>query len=115
MHTLEETEGLNVSVLKEGTKLFIETHNSFYELQVVEGKEVEIFGGTKRDGSIRYPKPTKVIFHGSTWGGSCIKVDWLGIDMHMEFGVEGRKILTTSGVKRIKIESPDGGWSYTLD
>jgi hypothetical protein len=114
MHTLEETQGLNLSVLKTGTKLYVETRNSFYELRIVEGKQVEIFGGTRHDGSTRYAKPTNVIFHGSTWGGSSIKVDWLGIDMHMEFGVDGRKTLTTSGVKRIEIESPDGNWSYAL-
>lgn len=111
---IQETLGLNVSVLKPGTRLLVETRNSFYEMEVVRGKEVTLSGGTRVDGTTRYPKPVKVIFSGCTYGGTAIRVDWLGIDMHMEFYVGKGRILTTSGVKRINIEAPDGAWSYSL-
>src|SRR6202795_1267744 len=31
------------------------------------------------------PEPTKCFVHGSTWGGSCIKIGFIGRGMHLEF------------------------------
>lgn len=111
---LKTKAGLNVTALKSGTKLIVETQNSFYEMEVLEGKEVMIYGGTKRDGTVRFPKPVKAIVRGSNFGGSVLKVDWIGVDMCVELSI-GSNSLTTSAVERITIESPDGKWSYQLN
>lgn len=114
MGTVNEA-GLNMSLLSPKTKLFVETKNSFYEFVVVEAKKVTVFGGTLKDGGIRYPQPASAIFYGSTWGGSMIKVDWLGVGMYMEFKAENEeKLLRTSVVRKIRIEPADGNWSYTI-
>lgn len=107
--------GLNMSLLSPKTKLFVETTNSFYEIVIVEAKQIEIFGGTLKDGGIRFPRPVQAIFYGSTWGGSMIKVDWLGIGMLMEFKAENAdKPVRTSLVRKIRIESADGNWNFTI-
>lgn len=113
----KDAKGLNVSLLESGTKLLVETMNSFYELEILEGKLVNIFGGTRQDGTVRFKKPTQAVVVGSTYGGSMIKVDWIGEDMRMEVHIVGsdhRKSLSTSPVQRITIEAPKGDWSYTL-
>lgn len=116
---VQETQnagGFNVSPLAKGTKLFIETRNSFYEIEIVNAKEVTIFGGTRSDGTTRFVKPTPAIIHGSTFGGSTIRVDWIGQDMHLELReMITNKLLTTSSIKNVRIESPDGRWSYSMD
>lgn len=112
----EKKGGLSLSPLPKGTKLIVETRNSFYELVIDEGKEVTLFGGTNKDGSTRFPQPIKGIVYGSTWGGSLLKVDWIGQDMRLEMHIKGTdRVLSTSPVKNVTVEAPDGSWSYSLD
>ena len=110
-------EGLNVSLLPPGTILTLETLYSFYRVEIVEGKEILITGGMRKDGEDRFPNPTKAIICGSTWGGSCIKVDWIGREMHLEvvFGEDLKNKLLTSRILNLTIEAPDGSWSYSMD
>lgn len=109
----EAKNGLNVSVLKPGTKVIVETHNSFYEFEVIEGKLVKVFGGTMKDGNTRFPKAVEAIIYGSTWGGALLKIDWIGIDMRLEFRERGQdKMVTTSPVRRITVEG--NNWTYSL-
>src|SRR5574343_85503 len=92
----KDKHGLYIKNLKSGTKLTIETTNSFYEIEVLDPKQVLLFGGSLPDGKTRFPKPIKAYFHGSTWGGSAIMLDWLGKDMRLEFSLNKNQILTTS-------------------
>jgi hypothetical protein len=42
------------------------------------------------------PEPTPCIIHGSTWGGSMIKPEYIGRGMHLEVGLpKGYRLLTT--------------------
>lgn len=110
-------EGLNVSLLSPGTILVLETLYSFYRIQIIEGKEVLVTGGMTRSGDDRFPHPTKAIICGSTWGGSSIKVDWIGREMNLEmiYGEEMRDKLLTSRILNLIVEAPDGSWSYSMD
>lgn len=108
---MDET-GLNVSLLEPGTKLTIETKHSVYQLLVVEGKEITVMGGMKRDGEIRFPQPIKAIFVGSR--GDDMRVDWIGNGMRMELVYEDRYFIS-SPIKNVEIEAPDGRWSYSMD
>jgi len=111
----EKKSGLNVTVLEKGTKLTVETNNSIYQIVVVEGREITLMGGMTKEGDIRFPKPIRAMFIGSTWGGSIMKPDWIGQDMRMEIIIDPANVLNTSFVKNIEIESPDGKWSYSMD
>ncbi len=119
MHRRNEnlSEGLNVSLLQPGTILVLETTYSFYRLQIIEGKEALVTGGMTKSGDDRFPTPTKAIICGSTWGGSSIKVDWIGREMHLEliFGEELKDKLLTSRILNLVVEAPDGSWSYSMD
>lgn len=109
--------GLNMSPLKPGTVLFVETTKSVYRLQIVRGKEILITGGMLRSGEDRFPAPTTVIFYGSTWGEDALKSDWIGKDMRLRLSyiVSGQKcIFTSSPVTEIEIISPDKSWSYKM-
>jgi hypothetical protein len=105
-------------VLDKGTKLTVETNNSIYQIVVVDGREITIMGGMTQEGDIRFPKPIRAMFIGSTWGGAMMKPDWIGQDMRMEIIIDSgddANVLNTSGVKNIEIESPNGKWSYSMD
>jgi len=110
----ERKGGFNVTLLESGTKITVETSNSIYHLVVVEGREITILGGMKSTGEIRYPKPVPAIFIGSTWGGTMMKVDWIGEDMRMEI-IVGGNVLTTSCVKNAEIEHSNNECSYSMD
>lgn len=50
--------------------------------------------------------PTKAHIHGSTFGGSMLKVGWLGVGMYLEFSIPGRQFghdtITTSQIQDVR-------------
>jgi hypothetical protein len=48
------------------------------------------------------PEPTLVTIHGSTWGGSMIKADYIGRGMHLEFGHPANLPITTSMILQVR-------------
>lgn len=48
------------------------------------------------------PREVACSIPGSTWGGSMIKVGFVGLGMHMEFWIN-RECYTTTPVKRIEV------------
>jgi len=95
----EENGGIDLSKLSIGTKIEVHTRNTIYNFEKVgELSEFKI----KSNG--RYFKKEKLInFPGSTFGGSMIKLYWIGNGMHMEFNLESGRVLTTSSVKSFKV------------
>ncbi len=61
-------------------KLEIRTENSSYTLVNRGGGEALISGHPEF-----CPEPVPVKIHGSNWGGSMLKADFLGREMHLEF------------------------------
>lgn len=111
-------EGLSLKDLKPNTVLSVETRNSIYKVKIIDGRRVEIMGGMLKDGTDRFPAPVPAVILGSTFGGSMIKLDWIGYQMYMEVHLqEDRKgqIFTTSSIQNVMIEPPDGSWTYSLD
>ena len=51
-------------------------------------------------------------FIGSNFGGSMLKMGWIGRDMHMEFCNEENYIISTS-VKKAKVITDD--WQYVME
>lgn len=48
------------------------------------------------------PTPSKCRVHGSTWGGSMLKVGFVGIGMHLEVYIEDLKdVITTSEIQEV--------------
>lgn len=98
-------KGIDVSKLKPGTKIFVTTINNLYTITIIDGCKVKVKGGKY------FPNEEEKIFCGSTWGGSMIKLNWIGYDMCMEFGSQLYFVLT-SRVQNAIILGDD--WYYEL-
>ena len=87
---------LDVSAL---TTLVAQTENSVYRITVVQphAKEVVVQGGAF------FPEPTRACLSGSSFGGSCLKLGWVGVGLRMEFHAEDLWVIT-SYVRTITVE-----------
>src|SRR5262249_32611870 len=72
--------GVYLSDLAEGDTLEIETQNRRYTLVHRGANEALIHGHPKF-----CPEPVPVRIQGSTWGGSMLKLAFIGRSMHLEF------------------------------
>jgi hypothetical protein len=100
--------GINVHQLPPGTTIIARTRNSIYSLEIID----EI-GHVIAIGGKHLPERHKVFFSGSTFGGSMLKVGWIGKGMHMEFHLGQRRRLTTTAVRGAKIIGTDN-WEYDM-
>jgi hypothetical protein len=84
--------------LPEGSTVHVRTRNTLY---LIEKRP----DGTYISGNARFcPTPTKCSVHGSTWGGSMLKVGWIGVGMRLEFSVEGDgRTVTTSEIQDVRV------------
>ncbi len=105
----DELKGIDISRLRSGNKLKITTINNEYELTVVDGANVWIKGGEY------FPKPKLGQMIGSTWGGSSLRLNWIGYGMHMEFVEDSRptRIIKTSEVRAVTVFGD--GWEYNME
>ncbi len=89
--------GVLLESLPVGESLEVETQNHFYQIvNLGEGRALI-------SGHPTYcPKPVTVFIHGSTWGGSMIKVGYLGRGMCLEFRHAPYGIITTSKIREIR-------------
>lgn len=72
--------GVYLTDLPDESTLEVETQNHFYTLVNRGDGKVLISGHPEF-----CPEPVLVKVHGSTWGGSMIKVKFVGRGMHLEF------------------------------
>jgi len=96
---IEESEtagGAHLDKLEVGKKLLVQTRNTAY---LVERRK----NGLYISGNKNYcPTPRKCSIPGSTFGGSMIKLDFLGRGMYMECWIEGVGTVTTSQIQEVK-------------
>ena len=103
----QELGGIDVFKLKPGTLITVRTRKSLYKFKTTDEKGKLIATGGKY-----LPEEREIYFSGSTFGGSCIKVGWIGYLMHMEIWI-GKKLITTTSVQDASIEGD--GWKYEMD
>ncbi len=99
-HNIVKSEiegGVYLEDLQEGARLEIQTENNVYRLRVGNDSEVIISGHPDF-----CPKPVRVKIHGSSWGGSMLKVAYIGRGMHLEFRHPVHKVITTSPIAEIR-------------
>ena len=90
--------GLSLAALDEGSRVRVETINRQYELEVKDGQ-------TWISGHPEFcPQPVPVTVRGSGWGGSMLKVAYLGHGMHMEFSHPTHETVTTSRIVSIRVD-----------
>jgi len=90
----EEDGGVFLDMLPEDAIIVVRTTNTVY---TIDKKASTIEGHAKY-----CPTPTHFYFNGSTFGGSMIRVNWIGVGMHMEFVISGKPgVIITSPVQHI--------------
>ena len=89
----EENAGVWLDQIEVCTTLFVRTRNTLYTIEKRED-------GFYISGHEKYcPKPTLATIHGSTLGGSMIKAGFVGVNMYLEFTLEGQRYpITTSRI-----------------
>jgi hypothetical protein len=92
--------GVHLRDVQPGTVLEVETENRAYTIRY-EGSGRAFISGHP----VFCPEPTLVIIHGSTWGGSMIKSDYIGRGMHLEFGHPTYLPITTSMILQVRAET----------
>lgn len=99
-------QGVSLGDLDPITTLAVRTMNSLYRIIVVQPPTtVSVQGGEF------FPDPTEASLSGSSFGGSCLKMAWIGRGFCMEiYGPSGR--IVTSPVRSIEIGDMTHARSY---
>ena len=82
--------------------VFVRTRNTLYTLVVRDGQVTA--HAERHDGSrpTFVPEPTPINVHGSTWGGSLLKLDYIGVNMHLEFDYD-KQCITTTAIENVRV------------
>lgn len=91
--------GLDLRDVEPLTTMTIQTRNSHYRVVVTHGTSVVVQGGQF------FPDAVAARIDGSGFGGSLLKVGWIGVGMRMEIFAGDQRIIT-SPVREISIERP---------
>ena len=96
---VSQMPGIDLTALDPITRLLVRTENSLYRITVREPhrRAVLVQGGSF------FAETTSACLSGSSFGGSCLKMGWVGIGLHMEFHYDGNWIIT-SRVQSIAVE-----------
>lgn len=97
------TEGIHVKDFPNHV-IVVRTKNTVYTF-VTNGEDIEGVAHKENGGIPSFLfRQAKVQIHGSTWGGSMIKVGYIGVDMRLEFSIpdEGRYGITTSTIQSVQ-------------
>ena len=93
--------GVCLDTLSDGEVLEVETRNRWYTIVVGRRGKDLIWGHPQY-----CPEPLAVRIVGSTWGGSMLKVRFLGRGMHLEFQHPTYRRIVTSRIVEIRIRDP---------
>lgn len=89
--------GVRLRALAEGDRVLVRTANRIYRIEIRDGR-------TWISGHPRFcPQPVAVLVRGSTWGGSMLKPDYLGLGMHMEFHHPDHATVVTSRIESVSV------------
>jgi len=89
--------GVYLDELSEGTVLEVETQNRWYTI-MIGGRGRELISGHPQ----YCPDPVPVRIKGSTWGGSMLKVRYIGRGMCLEFRHPVYRTIITSQIVDIR-------------
>ncbi len=101
---VSQTDGIGLIDVDAFTTLVVRTDNSVYRITILQPhlREVLVQGGKF------FPERTRACLSGSNFGGSCLKMGWVGLGLHMEFHAGGQWIIT-SHVRAIAVEASATG------
>ena len=81
MAAVSQTDGIGLTTVDALTTLLVRTDNSLYQITILKpyAREVLVQGGAF------FPARTRACLSGSSFGGSCLKLGWVGLGLHMEW------------------------------
>ena len=92
--------GVGLTDVDTFTTLVVQTDNSVYQITILQPHTREVFV----QGGAFFPERTRACLSGSSFGGSCLKIGWVGIGLHMEFVAADRdQWVLTSHVRSITV------------
>ncbi len=96
---VSQTDGIGLIEVDAFTTLVVRTDNSVYRITILKPhlREVLVQGGKF------FPERTRACLSGSSFGGSCLKIGWIGLGLHLEFHA-GDQWIITSHVRAIAVE-----------
>ena len=100
VEAVSHAEGVGLADVDPFTTLVVQTDNSVYQITILQpyAREVYVQGGAF------FPERTRACLSGSSFGGSCLKLGWVGIGLHMEFLAKDRdQWVLTSHVRSITL------------
>ncbi len=99
INEVSQADGINLTDVDALTTLVVQTENSVYHITILKPhtKEVLVQGG------MFFTVGTKACLNGSSFGGSCLKLGWVGVGLRMELHTEDQWIIT-SHVRSITVE-----------
>ena len=83
--------GLHVGTLRPLTRLAVTTRNTEYEITVVEPRDWKVM---VRGGRF-FPTEKLAFLCGSGYGGTLLKVAWIGVGLCCELSTEGQRVVTS--------------------
>lgn len=93
------TEGVNIREVEPLTTLLVQTMNSLYRIIPLQAGKSRIMV----QGGQFFPDLVEAHLAGSTFGGSFLKMHYIGIGLHMEINARGERIVT-SPVRSFRFE-----------
>ena len=84
-------EGILLQTLEAGDVIHARTRSSDYEIFLLEPE----YGGAIVKGGRLLAEPVEAIVNGSTFGGSMLKLGWVGVGLSMEIFANGQRLVTT--------------------
>ena len=91
LDAVSQADGVGLAEVDAFTTLVVQTDNSVYQITILQphARDVYVQGGAF------FPVRTRACLNGSSFGGSCLKLGWVGIGLHMEFHAEDQWIITS--------------------
>jgi len=99
VEAVSQADGIGLTDMDAFTTLMVQTNNSVYQITILQPRRREVVV----QGGAFFPERTRACLSGSSFGGSCLKMGWVGIGLHLEFHVEDQWIIT-SHVRSIAVE-----------
>ncbi len=99
VEAVSQSQGVGLTDVDVLTTLVVHTENSVYRITILQPymREVLVQGGAF------FTARTRACLSGSSFGGSCLKLGWIGVGLRMEFHADDQWIIT-SHVRSIAVE-----------
>jgi len=102
VNDLADAPGIALREVEPLTTIVVRTHNSCYRILITHDTTAIVRGGAF------FPEPTPARIDGCGFGGTLLKVGWIGVGLRMEIFSNDRRIVT-SPVRDVTLERASSG------